>query len=106
MRRVTLMVAIVMAVGMMAAPASAHNLEVDPPGNDKTVERWIGGPPGAALPDQAQGEGLFPGPPFAPDNKQPAAHGAGLNNACDATGSNDVVTIYGPPTPEGCPHGT
>lgn len=107
MRRVTRVVVVLLAFGLVASPAAAHNLEVSPPGNaDKHVERWIGGPPGVVLPDHAQGDGLFPGPPFAPDNKQPAAHGNGLNTACASTSTNPVVTIYGPPTPAGCPHGT
>lgn len=106
-RNLIRVIAVVAALALMAAPAAAHNLVVDPPGNDKVHERWIGGP---ILPAQAQGKGLFDAPPFpiAPADglKQPAAHAKGLNNACKATKSNSTVTIFGPPTPAGCEHGT
>lgn len=105
MRRFSFLVAATLtALAVMAGPAAAHHLIVNPVGGDKAIDKWIGGPPTFVLPDQAQGEGLFPGPPFAPENKQPAAHGAGLINACEATLSNPVVAILGPgPTP--CIHG-
>jgi hypothetical protein len=103
-RLIVVVAALLLVLAMMAGPAAAHYLEVNPPGGDTSVENWIGGPPGVALPDQAQGEGLFGGPPFAPDNRQPAAHGKGLVDACGATHSNPVVAISGPgPTP--CVHG-
>lgn len=105
-RNLIRVIAVVAALALMTAPAAAHVLVVDPPGNDKVHEKWVGGPPDALLPIQAQGEGLFPAPPFAPGFKQPAAHGKGLNNACHATASNSTVTIFGPPTPAGCEHGT
>jgi hypothetical protein len=34
-----------------------------------------------------------------------AAHGGGLNDACEATSDNEVVSLWGPPNPETCPHG-
>lgn len=104
-KRMSVLVAVMLlALGITAGPAAAHHLEVDPPGGDHTVDVWIGGPPWILLPDQAQGEGLFPGPPFAPESRQPAAHGKGLVAACEATASNDVVTIIGP-GPTACVHG-
>lgn len=102
-RKLTRVVAVVVALGLMTAPAAAHVLVVSPPGNDKVMEKWVGGP---ILPEQAQGNGLFPAPPFLPGLKQPAGHGKGLVNACEATDNNSVVLIFGPPTPAGCPHGT
>lgn len=104
MRTVTRLLAVVLALGLLAAPASAHILVVDPPGNDKVIGKWIGGPPDALLPIQAQGEGLFPAPPFAPGYKQPAAHGTGLIAACKATTGNGVVTIVGPGMTVLCEH--
>jgi hypothetical protein len=102
-RNLIRVIAVVAALALMAAPAAAHVLVVDPPGNDKVVEGWVGGP---ILPIEAQGAGLFDAPPFAPGHKQSAGHSNGLNNACHATADNSTVAIFGPPTPAGCEHGT
>ena len=87
----------------MAAPAAAHNMVVDPPGQAEPVELWVGGPvvPG-------EGQGLFPHPPSG--GFQPAGHREGLPHACNATNSNpSAVTFIAPPTlpfdTDSCSHG-
>ena len=96
----------------MAAPAGAHFVEVDPPGEGEGTDGWVGGPPhdDGALPESAQGEGLMEHP--AEGQNQPAAHGEGLNAACEALrdNGNGAVDIYGPPPKavdedSACPHG-
>ena len=92
-----------LAVG--GATASAHIIEIDPPGNSDKKMRMAGGAP---LPAAAQGEGLVPAGPGGMFGLQSPAHYGGLNTACEALRANEngVVDIYGPPTAGGCPHGT
>ena len=106
MRTFRLLAVTVLMAGLMAAPAAAHNLEVDPPGNDKVIHGWVGGGP---LPDSANGAGLIPGGPTGSFN-QPPSHAKGLNTACEANEVNpSVVDIRGPAAPHitdpECPHG-
>lgn len=92
----------VAVIALSGAAASAHVLEVDPPGNGEPRSGWVGGP---ALP--GQGKGLIPGGPGGQIMQSPA-HGGGLNTACEALRSNgrSAVDIFGPPSPAGCAHGT
>ena len=91
----------------MAAPAAAHFIEVDPPGNDKVVEGWVGGAadPESGLPESAQGKGLIFHPPSG--NNQPPSHAKGLNTACETIreNGNGTVDIFGPLDPATCEHG-
>lgn len=90
------------ALALSSAPATAHVVIIDPPGQDPK-EGCVGGP---ALP--GKGQGLIPGgPPNAPIMQSPA-HGKGLNTACETIRAhgNGVVDIFGPPTQAGCAHGT
>jgi hypothetical protein len=99
-RMMTLLAGIVLVLAMMAAPAAAHVLVVDPPGKGEPTGGWVGGP---ALP--GQGKGLIPGGP-AGDYLQSPSHGKGLNTACHALRAHgrSAVDIFGPGGP-GCPHG-
>jgi hypothetical protein len=94
--------AMVLGLGLMVGPASAHVLVVSPPGADEPHVGWVGG---GELP--GQGEGLVPGGPTGESMLAPA-HAKGLNSACEALRAhgNAAVQIFGPPTPAGCPHGT
>ena len=96
----TLLATTLLALGMMAVPAAAHVLVVDPPGQEEPVAGWVGGP---TLPEQAQGQGLMPNP----FGLQPPSHAKGLNAACEAlrTNGNGVVDMWGPPSPYTCQHG-
>lgn len=100
-RMVALLGATLLALSMLAGPAAAHILEVDPPGQEDPIWVWVGGP---TLPEQAQGQGLVPNP----FGLQPPSHTTGLNTACHTLREHghSVVDIFGPPTPAGCPHGT
>lgn len=85
----------------LAAPAAAHNMVVDPPGDTEPIHVWVGGHP---VP--GQGDGLF----WHPEGLQPAGHREGLPHACNATNSNpSVVTFIAPPTlpfdTDPCQHG-
>lgn len=107
MRKLTLLIVAVLALGLMAGPAAAHNLEVTPHGNDKVITGWVGG---GALPESAQGQGLMPGGPTGA-YLQPPSHGKGLNTACESNEANpSVVDIRGPAAPHienpECPHGS
>ena len=94
-----------------AGPAAAHVIVVSPP-NGNTVAThggaplgaWVGGPP---LPASAAGAGLIAGGPGGDWTLTPA-HDAGLNSACEAqrAGGRSAASIFGPPSPAGCPHGT
>ena len=99
--------ATLMVLGMIAGPAAAHILVVEPPGGGQGPgeEAQVGG---GALPDAAKGQGLIEGGPPWDRYLQSPAHGKGLNTACESlwANGNGVVDIYGPPTPAGCPHGT
>ena len=110
-RTVTLAAATLLALGMIAGPAAAHHLTVDPPGAGSGPSAgpfepggWVGGP--APLP--GQGKGLVLGGMSGQDPMTPA-HVGGLNTACEALreNGNGVVDIFGPPPTEhsGCPHG-
>ena len=98
--------ATLMVLGVIAGPAAAHILVIDPPGNGQGPAEgvWVGGGP---LPESAEGGGLIAGGPSGAF-EQPPAHGKGLNTACESLRANakEVVDIFGPPTPDGCPHGT
>ena len=102
MRRV--IIASLVSVGVslgVAVSASAHNIEVQPPGHDEPVhEGWVGG---HALP--GQGEGLIPGGPTDSYLQSPA-HAKGLVTSCEAhrANGNAVVQIVGPPFGN-CIHG-
>lgn len=109
-RLITLAAALVMALAMMAAPASAHVLVVqDGEVQTHRAERfaelgglgWVGSPP---LP--GQGNGLIPGGPGGIYLQSPS-HGNGLNTACETQRDhgNSAVDIFGPGGP-GCPHGS
>lgn len=106
MRRiVTLVAAALMVLGMLAGPAAAHHLVVDPPGAGEGpgAEAWVGGEP---LPEDAQGRGLIPAGPGGVFGLQTPAHDSGLVSACEnlLAHGNGVVGIFGPgPTP--CIHG-
>lgn len=105
-------------VAISAAPASAHYLDIKPPGGEPKTQ-WVGGP----TLNQAKGKGLIPGGPTGEDLLSPA-HGKGLNSACAAlrANGNAAASIYGPPgqgvidfligegvlpegTTQGCGHG-
>jgi hypothetical protein len=103
-RSFVLLGALVLALAMLAGPAAAHVLVVDPPGQEEAKGGWVGSP---ALPEAAQGKGLMPGGPAGAYLQSPS-HGKGLNTACEALRANDrsAVDIFGPPTRAGCPHGT
>jgi hypothetical protein len=90
-------------LGMLAGPAAAHHLVVDPPGGGvgPGEEAWVGGP---ALP--GKGKGLVPGgPPDDPVTLSPA-HEGGLNTACEKLRGhgNSAVDIFGPVVTT-CHHG-
>ena len=88
--QLSIVVAVVLMLAL-AAPASAHNMEVNPPGQADGTEVWIGG-----FFVLGKGEGLFPGP--FPNTVLPASHREGLPHACNATMSNpSAVTILAPP---------
>lgn len=98
--------AVLLVLAMMAGPAAAHILTVDPPGAGDGPPAgpfepgsWVGG---GTLPSEAQGNGLIP----SPFGLQPPSHATGLNSACEALreNGNGVVDIFGPGGP-GCPHG-
>lgn len=98
-RLITTVAAMLLALVILAGPASAHILVVDSPGGDTTV--WVGTNP----------EVLFetPAPFMTPDPFTLfAPHALGLNDACYAIREhgNGTVDIFGPPTPADCPHGT
>ena len=102
MRAIRLSIAVSALMLAFSAPAAAHHLFVNPPGEADTVENFVGR---GELPPQARGTGLFPHPPSG--NFQPAAHGTGLVTACTKEQS-PVVTFIAPPlvdpTPD-CFHG-
>lgn len=102
-------------LAVSSAPAGAHYIDIDPPGNGEGRSGWVGSP---ALPENADGNGLIEiggGPDVG--KMQSASHGKGLNSACESlrTNGRGVVDIYGPPhhsdprLPEGfssgCAHG-
>jgi hypothetical protein len=94
------------ALAVGAAPASAHNLHVDPHGNGGGTHGTVGGEP---LPASAKGKGLIPAGPGGTFGLQSPAHDGGLVRACVALDGNDVVTILGPTAPHltpTCRHGS
>ena len=98
MKRSSLAVVIGVVVLLLAfaAPAAAHNMVVDPPGEGPTVQHWVGG-----LHVPADGEGLF----HTPFGNLPAGHLQGLPEACSATNNNpSAVTFLAPPFGS-CQHG-
>lgn len=98
--------ATLMALGMIAGPAAAHILVVEPPGGGQGPEDVRAG--GGPLPAAAKGQGLIGAGPGGIFGLQSPAHDGGLNTACESlrANGNGVVDIFGPPTPDGCPHGT
>ena len=86
----------------VTGPASAHNMTVTHPGTGEVInQQWVAGP--SPLPEQADGQGLFPHPPTGLN--QSAGHREGLPNACQATTSSPAVTFLAPPFFTGCVHG-
>ena len=102
-RRLVPLVAAGMLAGAMVMPASAHILVVDPQGEGDGTVQWVGGPVGL----DANGKGLVYGGPDG-DELMPPSHEKGLNNACEAQRANgkSAASIFGPPSPAGCEHGT
>ncbi len=98
--------ATLMVLGMIAGPAAAHILVVEPPGGGQGPEDVRAG--GGPLPAAAKGQGLIGAGPGGIFGLQSPAHDGGLNTACESlrANGNGVVDIFGPPTPDGCPHGT
>ena len=102
--------ALLFLVGPLAVGASAHFIEVNPPGNSGPKGGWVGGP----VPVPGKGQGLVLGGPDGQQMMTPA-HNKGLNQACESlrANGNGVVDIYGPPPHEvlppgftsGCAHG-
>ncbi|MDP8904410.1 MAG: hypothetical protein M3N29_03705 [Chloroflexota bacterium] len=91
-----LLLALCLLTLALAAPVTAHNLVVDPPGDGAGNSVWVGGGPvpgqGAALLDSPMG-------------KLPLSHARGLPNACAATRANpSAVTFLAPPFGS-CHHG-
>ncbi|QBI19587.1 hypothetical protein ER308_08505 [Egibacter rhizosphaerae] len=110
-RAVVVLLATLLAVGMMAGPAAAHYLVVDPPGQDEAQVQWVGGP---ALPDATLGNEALAVVGGGPDagRMQSPAHEKGLNTACERMREQgrSAADIFGPPGPpmvptSGCPHG-
>jgi hypothetical protein len=100
--------ALAMAIGL-AAPASAHVLEVDPPGGGNGTSGIVVG--GAPLPESASGKGLIPAGPQGSLGLQSPAHDKGLVSACVALTRNgsSVVSMFGPTAPTlepTCRHGS
>lgn len=109
MRRLFVVLAIPVLLLALSAPAAAHHLVVNPPGEGEGTEHWVGGPPGRNLPDEAQGNGLHD-TPFG--TTFPASHSAGPNDdkglvqSCESTRDNpSVVSFLAPPFFTGCVHG-
>lgn len=105
MRKASLLLTTLLLLGLLAGPAAAHNLTVDPPGQSDGTAGWVGGEP---LPQEVDPDhpGLVVGGPPDDQVMQSPAHEGGLNTACEAleANDNDVVDIRGPGGP-GCGHG-
>lgn len=85
MRRLRVFLAVCAGLLVLAPTASAHLLVVSPNG----TAQWVGGGP---VP--GQGAGLI----ASPVGMLPAAHGAGLVQACTVTMANGAaVTFIAPP---------
>ena len=84
-RVLTLLVAMLGVLGLMATPAMAHYVAVD-----GEVVAFAGG---GDVP--GQGEGLVEGGPPGGTGKIAPSHEEGLNTACEKNGS-DAVDIRGP----------
>ena len=102
LRRICVLIATFGCMLVLASPASAHHLIVDPPGGGKATEHWVGGPPDLApLPANANGQGLHE-TPFG--TLLPAAHSAGPNDdkglvqACKSAERSGVVSFVPPPS--------
>ncbi|HSK93163.1 MAG TPA: hypothetical protein VLA76_03795 [Candidatus Angelobacter sp.] len=97
MHRTLSFVAALLLILALAAPAAAHTLVVDPPGQADGSAVWVGGGP---VP--GQGGALLD----SPVGKLPPSHARGLVAACEATRANSsAVTITAPPFFTGCHHG-
>ena len=104
MRKLVLLLATLLVLGLMAGPAAAHHLWVDAPGEPEAEAAphsedggWVG-----ALDIPGEGEGLVPGGPDGSWSLTPA-HDGGLNEACERLEDNpSVVDIRGPGP--GCEH--
>ena len=113
MRRIMLLLATLLLVGMLAAPASAHSLTMDPPGEGDGADPqgqespfpgvWVGGPLLGEFDPENRHPGLIPGGPGG-EFLMPPSHDGGLNTACESLEVNpSVVDIRGPGP--SCPHG-
>lgn len=101
-RSLVLLVSVVALLLALSAPVAAHNVVIEPSGQGKTKELWVGGGPipgkGAALVN-------------SPIGMLPPSHFQGLPHACNATGSNSsAVTFIAPahpmlPDSDPCQHG-
>lgn len=107
-RLITLLTIALFALAMLAGPAAAHHLTVNPPGGGEGPEEeaWVGGPVG--LPGQGQGLNHEGGP--SQNETMTPAHDKGLVTACEnlRDHGNSAVDIFGPAAPDvdtTCRHG-
>ena len=84
-------------VGVLAAPAFAHDLEVRHPHTGELVNgHWVGGD---TVPAPAQDA-----PPMFGPFKLPPSHDKGLPNACEGSATSPAVVFLAPPFGS-CEHG-
>lgn len=125
MRRIVMVLSVVLMLGIMAVPASAHVLTVEPPGggsgpNPQSGAQadypwegvWVGGPLLGEYDSENPHPGLVQGGPGGAF-LMPPSHVKGLNTACESLEGQDngsVADIRGPGPGPGldlgaCPHG-
>ena len=95
-RRVAVLTAgLMFLAGPLAGVASAHYIEVNPPGDAEPKGGWVG-----AMSIPGKGQGLITGGPPGQEMTMTPAHAKGLNTACESirANGNGVVDIYGPPS--------